>query len=65
MKVKIIKTGEIVDVNTARANYWIRIGVAREVEAEKVNDTPIEKKAVVRKPINKKATKKRNPTKKK
>jgi hypothetical protein len=62
MKVRIIKTGEILDVNTARANYWIRCKVAEEVKeepkTEKVDDTPIEKKAVVKKPINKKAKKK-------
>ena len=62
MKVRIIKTGEILDVNTARANYWIRCKVAEEVKEEskieKVDDAPIEKKAVVKKPINKKAKKK-------
>ena len=62
MKVRIIKTGEILDVNTDRANYWIRCKVAEEVKeepkTEKVDDTPIEKKAVVKKPINKKAKKK-------
>ena len=62
MKVRIIKTGEILDVNTARANYWIRCKVAEEVKeepkTEKVDDAPIEKKAVVKKPINKKAKKK-------
>lgn len=62
MKVRIIKTGEILDVNTDRANYWIKCNYAVEVKpelkAEKVDDTPIEKKAVVKKPINKKAKKK-------
>ena len=62
MKVRIIKTGEILDVNTARANYWIRCKVAEEVKEEpkieKVDDAPIEKKAVVKKPITKKAKKK-------
>ena len=62
MKVRIIKTGEILDVNTARANNWIRCKVAEEVKEEpkieKVDDAPIEKKAVVKKPINKKAKKK-------
>jgi len=62
MKVRIIKTGEILDVNTDRANYWIRCKVAEEVKeepkTEKVDDAPIEKKAVAKKPINKKAKKK-------
>ena len=73
MKVRIIKTGEILDVNTDRANYWIRCKVAEEVKeevkeapkdveeehkTEKVDDAPIEKKAVVKKPITKKAKKK-------
>ena len=69
MKVRIIKTGEILDVNTDRANYWIRCKVAEEVKeepkevkeepkTEKVDDAPIEKKAVVKKPVNKKAKKK-------
>ena len=62
MKVRIIKTGEILDVNTDRANYWIRCKVAEEFKeepkTEKVDDAPIEKKAVVKKPINKKAKKK-------
>jgi len=62
MKVRIIKTGEILDVNTERANYWIRCKVAEEVKeepkTEKVDDAPIRKKAVVKKPINKKAKKK-------
>ena len=62
MKVRIIKTGEILDVNTARANYWIRCKVAEEVKeepkTEKVDDAPIEKKAVVKKLITKKAKKK-------
>ena len=62
MKVRIIKTGEILDVNTARANYWIRCKVAEEVKekpkTEKVDDAPIEKKAVVKKPVTKKAKKK-------
>ena len=62
MKVRIIKTGEILDVNTDRANYWIRCKVAEEVKeepkTEKVDDAPIEKKAVVKKPVTKKAKKK-------
>ena len=69
MKVRIIKTGEILDVNTDRANYWIRCKFAEEVKeepkevkkeskTEKIDDTPIKKKAVVKKPINKKAKKK-------
>lgn len=69
MKVRIIKTGEILDVNTDRANYWIRCKVAEEVKEEskevkeepkieKVDDTPIKKKAVVKKSITKKAKKK-------
>lgn len=34
MKVRIIKTGEILDVNTDRANYWIRCKVAEDVKEE-------------------------------
>ena len=31
MKVKIINTGEVVEVTDERANYWIRCNVAKEV----------------------------------
>ena len=59
MKVRIIKTGEILDVNSDRANYWIRCNVAEEIEAEKVAKTPVDKQAYKKEKLNKKAYKNR------
>ena len=58
MKVRIIKTGEILNVNTDRANYWIRCKVAEEVKEESKEvkeEQPYEpKQAVVKRTYKKK-----------
>ena len=59
MKVRIIKTCEILDVNSDRANYWIRCNVAEEIETEKVDKTPVNKHAYKKEKLNKKAYKNR------
>ena len=59
MKVRIIKTGEILDVNTDRANYWIRCKVAIELgdhpDIIKVKKEDPEKRAYKKTKPNKKA----------
>ena len=59
MKVKIKKTGEILDVNTYRANYWIRCNVAIELgdhpDIIKVKKEEPEKRAYKKTKADKKA----------
>ena len=64
MKVRIIKTGEIVDVNTDRAKYWILCKYAELLNPKtdhpdiiKVDKTPVEKQAYKKEKLNKKAEK--------
>lgn len=63
MKVKIIKTGEIVDVSEARAKYWIRCNFAKEVsqkeKTEKIDKTEVEKMAIKKEAVEKLAQKRR------
>lgn len=54
MKIKVKRTGQVIDVIEARAKYWARIGYATLVDEEP------EKKAVKKEKITKPAKQKNN-----